>query len=292
MGSCFSENMAGTFHNHYLHFVSNPFGILFDPFSISRALEMIVEKKEIHKNDLIFDKGFWHSPYHHGSFSGNNPDEVISRINFGISNAHEFIKKSNLLIVTFGTAFGWRHTSSEILYANCHKLPGNHFHKIFMHAEEILSVWKKLINKLKSFNPDIKLVFSVSPVRYIRDGLVQNNRSKAALISAVHELCKDEDNVYFPSYEIVIDVLRDYRFYKEDMVHPSDQAVKYIWSVFKNSFFEKASLAQLTEIYSYHELKLHRPIRDIEYHLRMVDEKRRELNSKFPGMNWSLDENA
>ena len=291
LGSCFSESIAGFLREHLFHFVSNPFGILFDPVSIARALEIVIDNENLKKDILIVDNGFWHSPYHHGTFSGTDPNQVLQRINSEIEFARLALKKTELLIVTFGTAFVWKQVTSGKIFANCHKIPGNQFKKEFLSAEEILSVWKKIILKLREFNPGLKIVFSVSPVRYLRDGLIENNKSKAALLSSVHKLCEEEKTIYFPSYELVIDVLRDYRFYKEDLVHPNKQSVNYVWGIFKNSFFDKQSLTQLSEIASYNEFKSHRPIRNIDQHKEKVIGKKADLKLKYPQLNWSLDEN-
>ena len=286
IGSCFSENISGYLSAHSVHHHSNPFGILFEPLSIARSLEFIADQKQITASDLVLHEGYFHSRYHHGVFSGEVEEVVLNNINHHISLAGHFLKKTNLLIITFGSAFAWKSKSSGIIYANCHKIPGTEFEKIFLEAHDIIDTWSLVLEKIKNQYPQLKIAFTVSPVRYLKDGLIENNRSKASLITAIHQLKKLYPIIYFPSYEFVIDVLRDYRFFKEDMLHPNDQALKYVWELFKNSFFEKESIATLDELYNFHLFTSHKPLRSPEKNMEQIQKKRVELKSKYPEMNW------
>ena len=288
IGSCFSENISRYFRSHYFHFASNPFGILFDPHSIQRTLSIILKNKQIESEELVKNEGIWYSPYHHGSFSSQQQDHLLLKINEVVREANIKLKKSNNLIITLGSAFAWKHLKSDIIFANCHKIPGKEFRKVFLNPQEILLKWKPLIENIQQFNPDINIILSVSPVRYIRDGLTENNKSKASLLTVVHELCELKGVTYFPAYEILIDVLRDYRFYKEDMVHPNEQSVKYVWEIFKKAYFQQKAIEVIDEIETFSEFALHRPIKNTDQHHQAVHKKFLEIKQKYPFMNWDL----
>ena len=290
IGSCFSQNIGSYFKNHLFHHTLNPFGILYEPFSIARALDFVIENKSIDKTELIMNSGIWHSPYHHGIFSSEEPDDILRKIGLEMRNAHHRLKNTNLLVITFGSAYGWRDLESGKIFANCHKIPGNQFEKVFFDSEEVLKIWDPIIDKIFNFNPHIKIIFAISPVRYIRDGLINNSKSKASLITSVHRLCKGENVQYFPSYEILMDVLRDYRFYAEDMVHPNGQALNYIWNIFKTGFFDNDAIQQMNEISEYDKFKRHRPLKLEQIHLEKLVEKRKLLMIKYPELDWESDE--
>ena len=265
IGSCFSENIAEQFDKHLFSIVSNPHGILFNPTSIANALQDVINKKEYTDTDIFFEQGLWCSFQHHGQFSNTDKTVCLEQINTSIEKAHEQLKKSEYLFITLGSAFAYKHIQQQNIVANCHKIAAKEFEKVLISKEDITSSYKKLIAELKTFNPTIKIVFTVSPVRYIRDGLVENNQSKAILLQSSHELITTNENCfYFPSYEIVIDELRDYRFFKEDMVHPNELAVKYIWERIQQSWIDNQTTAFINEAGQYKRLLEHRVLNEYE----------------------------
>lgn len=238
MGSCFSENIGELLLQNKFNSLLNPNGILYNPSSIAIALRRYISNNLLKDSDLFYANECWNSWEHHSRYSHIEKLNCLGTINTEISKAHSFLKNTDWLFITFGSAFVYKRNNA--LVGNCHKQPHKEFSKELLETREIVNEYRKLISDLKTFNPNLKFVFTVSPVRYIRDGIVENNLSKARLIDAVHQII--EKNVYyFPAYELVIDVLRDYRFYKKDMVHPSEQAIAYVFDKFRDAFFEDSA---------------------------------------------------
>lgn len=246
LGSCFSDEMHQKARFYGLNSFSNPFGTVFHPLGISRFIKETLsedtDERIIRRNDLFFSEDAGSKVF---AFSN---EELAVRLK-NIRNEWRYdLKKSIFLFVTFGTAWGYRSLSSGIIVANCHKIPGDHFTKELSSVTEIVREWMEAIKMLKEFNEELNIVFTVSPVRHVRDGLVENNRSKAILIEAVRQLNEQTESGYFPSYEIVMDELRDHRFFKEDQVHPSDEAVSYVWDRFIQTFCSEETIAVMQEV--------------------------------------------
>lgn len=200
IGSCFSENIAEQFDKHLFSVVSNPHGILFNPTSIVNALQDVINNKIYTEQNIFLEQGLWRSFHHHGQFSNADKTSCLAHINASLNKAHEQLKNSEYLFITLGSAFAYKHVQQQHIVANCHKIPAKEFEKFLISKEEITIAYKKLIAELKSFNPNLKIVFTVSPVRYIRDGLIENNHSKAILLQSIHELIALNENCfYFPS---------------------------------------------------------------------------------------------
>ena len=231
IGSCFAQEIGAKMKERKFNAVVNPHGILYNPISISQSITDSLENKRYGQQDVFLHDELWRSFKHHSHFADVDAATSLTRMNTEIIQAHHQLKNANWLFVTFGSAFAYKHNNAIV--ANCHKLPASQFEKVLLSKQQIMDTWQQQINRLKEFNPNLKILFSVSPVRYIRDGIVENNRSKGILIDTVHTLIEQNTNTfYFPAYEIVIDELRSYRFYKEDLVHPSTQAVNYVWQKF------------------------------------------------------------
>jgi hypothetical protein len=262
IGSCFAENMAQQMLENKLDVVLNPNGIVFNPHSLFTHLQNYVRNKNLTEHDLVFDDGLWHSMQHHGSFSSANKQLVIDTIQSQTQLAHQQLKKANYILITLGSAWAYKHLPSQQIVSNNHKLPAHLFTKELLSVEYLWELFKNTWQMLSAFNPNIKLIVSVSPVRYIRDGLHENNISKSVLHLLLHQLTNTyADNVfYFPAYELVIDQLRDYRFYKADMVHPNEQAIDFVWEKFKQTCFDKHSINYLNDFQKYHSLINHKPL--------------------------------
>jgi hypothetical protein len=258
MGSCFTEHLGEKLSALKFNTLENPNGIVFDPLSVARSLVSCIRNQDFSGQDLFFYNELWRSWQHHSIFSGIEKSEVLEKINRSRNEAHAFLKKTNWLIITLGTAFfyslnpeatGTWQSSSGPAVANCHRAPASWFNKRLLRIEEINAVFDDCIHQLLLFNPDIRIIFTVSPVRHTRDGVIDNNRSKARLLEAVHQLVdKFTGLFYFPAYELVIDVLRDYRFYDLDMVHPNYQATSYVFEQFTRHFIDKDSQAIMEEV--------------------------------------------
>lgn len=259
MGSCFSDNIGRCMQNAFFPIEVNPWGILFNPASIALALHRVLDGAPYVENDLVFANGLWHSPEHHGSFSCPNAEETLRLVNDTLQTMQTHLKKTNRLLLTFGSA--WVYERNGRVVANCHKLPSQQFVRRRMGVEEIVQQYTILIQRLLALQPSLKIVFTVSPIRHLKDGLHENQLSKATLLMAVEELCEKFTNVtYFPAYEIVVDELRDYRFYAEDMAHPSAQVVQYIWEKFCATYMDDSTRTLVEQAEGIRRKLNHRPL--------------------------------
>jgi hypothetical protein len=248
LGSCFVENISSKFSGAGFQVNVNPFGIVYNPMSLSINLNRLLDNKEFTADDLFRDKDVYHSFSHHGRFSGNDPELVLGGINSSLTDSAAFLRESDWLILTFGTAFVYRLQSTGEVVSNCHKVPANQFTYKRLTVEEIVTEWTNLVSRLKATVPGIKILLTVSPIRHWKDGIHENQLSKSILLLAVDELIKRfPDCYYFPSYETLLDDLRDYRFYAEDMLHPSLKAIDYIWEKFSETYFDKETTAKMRE---------------------------------------------
>lgn len=225
LGSCFSDEMGEQMKQRFLNVTCNPFGTLYNPLSIAQAIQM----NEM--PELIEHEGLWHSMAHHGSFSRINKEEAEQAVCASIETMQKALDEATVVIVTFGTA--WVYEMNGEIVGNCHKLPEKCFTRRRLTVEEIVNAWKPIFEKYA----DKHWLFTVSPIRHIKDGLHENQLSKATLLLALDAISRQQSAIsYFPSYEIVLDELRDYRFYADDLVHPSSMAVNYIWERFVDTF--------------------------------------------------------
>jgi GSCFA family len=295
IGSCFTEQIGEIMKVLKFDVLQNPNGILYDPLSIATALHSYIENKPYHETDLFLLNELWHSWQHHSVFSGMNKDKVLQNINDSQSRAHEFLKSSTWFFITLGTSYNYHLKKSSEPVANCHKAPRDFFEKKLLSIEEIIRRLSDVIVELQTFNKNVKIVFTVSPVRHIRDGLVENNRSKARLIEAVHSLKEQFKNVfYFPAYELIIDVLRDYRFYKNDLIHPTDTATDFVFEKFCDTFLDEESLELLKEIKSVVNAVNHKPFqKESVAHKKFQHsqlDKIKIIKSRFPSIDFTDEE--
>lgn len=259
LGSCFSDNIGKKLQEHHFVCKSNPFGTLFDPISIARILEDGIDKKEVDTSRIVQRNDvFFHYDYH-SSVYGMSSDELINNIEAKRDEMHEFLHKTEWLIITLGTSIVYELKSTNHSVANCHKMPMLGFKRRILSAEEIKMRWTTLLEVLENSFPKMNILFTVSPVRHTKEGLQDNALSKARLMDTCYELSSGFDNAfYFPSYEIMIDELRDYRYYNDDMIHPSSLAIDYIWKAFGSSFFDKKAQEQVSDIGKLNNAKSHR----------------------------------
>lgn len=260
IGSCFSEEIGNKMKTFKFDVLQNPNGILYDPESIADALLKYVQLKTYKEEDLFELNGLWHSWKHHSAFSAADKNEVLKNINGSLSRAHAFLKEAKFLIITLGTAFHYQLKINNANVANCHKAPADFFTKELLDINKIKNSLSNSISALMVFNPELKIIFTISPVKHVRDGVVQNLRSKSRLIEASHAIIKQNKNsFYFPSYELVTEVLRDYRFYKNDLVHPNETAVDYVFSRFCNSLLNESSRTIMKEVKAVLSAVNHKP---------------------------------
>jgi hypothetical protein len=289
-GSCFTEHIGNHFSDMKFNVLQNPNGILFDPYSVSSALVSYVDNKLYTENDLFYLNELWQSWQHHSIYSNMEKQECLLTINESQSNAHHFLKKTKWLIITLGSSFSYHLVKNNLRVANCHRAPVQWFDKHLMTIEEINTCLDTCIHRVFQFNPTVQIIFTVSPVRHIRDGVIENNRSKARLIECVHQLANKFANIYyFPAYELVIDVLRDYRFYDVDMVHPNYSATEFVLKKFTESFIDPASqniMQDITKIITARKHKAFQPSTQAHKSFLLLNLKRtEELQTKFPFLN-------
>jgi len=277
IGSCFVENIGEKLAFFKFDNFINPYGILFNPKAIEKALTDIVNQKIYIKNDLEFENEQWHSLHHHSSFSNKEASKTTEKINQSIEQTHFELKKASHLIITLGTAWVYHHIETDQLVANCHKIPQSKFIKRQLSIDEIVESLRNSIELVKSINPEIQLIFTLSPVRHLKDGMLANSESKARLLSGIHTVVNNSSSFYFPSYEMQMDDLRDYRFYKKDMLHPNELAIDYIWSFFKEIWINPKSFSILDEIASIQRDLQHKPFNfDSEQHQKFVKNLRKK----------------
>ena len=292
IGSCFATGMGERLVDAKFRCDVNPYGVLYNPLSISAALREIVAGKIYGRQDLFFFRECWHSPMHHGDFSSPEVEETLRRINGRIVRAHNDIFSLDCLLLTFGTAWVYERNSTGCIVANCHKQPEKCFNRRRLGVEEIVTDYTSLLSGLLARNPKLKIVFTVSPIRHVRDGLHANQLRKATLLLAIDRLQEVfSGNVfYFPAYELVLDELRDYRFYAEDMVHPSEVAASYVWERFSSACFSLETLQIIEESENIHRALSHKPFHpDSEEYKRFLGQivlKIDRLNGKYPYLDF------
>jgi hypothetical protein len=294
VGSCFTEHIGNALKELKFSVLQNPNGILFDPQSVTASLVSYMQNRQYAESDLIYLNELWQSWQHHSRFSGTDKNEVLSNINRSQKTASKFLRNADWLIITLGTAFSYKLNENGLGVANCHRAPAQQFRKHLMTIEEMNTALDNCLHQLFHFNPKIRVLFTVSPVRHIRDGVVDNNRSKARLIEVVHHLVNKFDKLYyFPAYEIVIDVLRDYRFYDIDLVHPNYSATQFVLKHFMESFINEPSRQLATEIQKLAIAYKHKAFNpSTEAHqkfLRSNLEKVMELRRQYPFLDFQKE---
>ena len=249
IGSCFASSMGFQMDLGKIPVMINPAGAVFNPVSVCNTLDTITTGKEFIQDDLYFYDGNWLSFYHYTDFSSDDPVKVLEKINNKSKEASDFLKKSKFLFITFGTARIYRWENTGLVVSNCHKIPSARFRSELLSVNEIVVLWTKQLDRLSSLFPQLNVVFTISPVRHWKDGAHGNQVSKSVLFLAVEELLNHPSHPqYFPAYELVMDDLRDYRFYNDDMLHPSSAAINYIWNAFSGSYFDNKTMNIWNEV--------------------------------------------
>ena len=249
IGSCFSTEMTDLLKEGQLQTFNNPFGTLFNPFSINHAISKLHNAEFYEEGDLISFNEEVLSLDHHTSFNTRFVHQTLDKINSQIEAGNQFLRNTSWIIITYGTSYIYEFLPKKKLVSNCHKIPAKYFEKrLLTHLELTDSIYETVVNLKDISKEDVQILFTVSPVRHTKDGMVENNLSKSKLISAIHEILPQFENChYLPAYEILMDDLRDYRFYKEDLIHPNNQAITYIWEKFGNAYFSDETMDFIEE---------------------------------------------
>ncbi len=286
LGSCFAENIGKKMHDAYFQTDINPFGVLYNPISIKNSIETLLDNKQFTQDDIFENKSLWQSFSHSSWFSTINSETCLENINSRLEIAAEFLQHADYMLVTFGTAWVFEEKKSRRVVSNCHKLPASDFVRRRLTVDEIVSEYSSLISKLQTHFPNLKYIFSVSPIRHFKDGAHENNLSKSILLLAIEALQMQFPHVdYFPAYEIMMDELRDYRYYASDMLHPSEVAVDYIWKRFSETYFSAETLLIKKELEQLAADLSHRPLHPDSEEFTLfqnnLDKRKSELLEKY-----------
>lgn len=288
LGSCFADEIGAQFLENGFHILSNPFGTLFHPVPIARLIcETIsgnIQERIFQRDDVFLS---WDAA---GEIYGLSEAEARELLHVGRQQLKNSLKQSNYLFITLGSSFGYTNRETGDIVANCHKMPGNSFVRELTSLSEMTSIWQKTLQLLKEFNPGLQVVFTVSPVRHFKDGLVGNNRSKSRLFELISELESTSAGLYFPAYEIVMDELRDYRFFHADGLHPNELAIKYVWQQFGEAFFDKKTQELCSEVQEWRKAFHHRILQPHTKAAQAFEETRNRSLEAFlaanPDIRW------
>ena len=291
LGSCFSENIGSKFEDYKFQTIINPFGILFHPLAIENLIARAINKDYYADGDLYFNNEQWCCLDAHSKFNTTSKDHLLQVLNAQIDKTHEQLNNATHIIITLGTSWVYRHIASDSIVANCHKLPQKQFLNELLSVALIQESLEAIISLVKSVNPNVTFQFTVSPVRHIKDGFIENTQSKSHLIAAIHNVIEPRKQLdYFPSYEIMMDELRDYRFYNADMIHPSEVAIDYIWKKFKHVWISEETQSTMQEVDTIQKSLKHKPFNaKSEAHQKFVTKLQshiKDLCEKYPHFNF------
>ena len=286
VGSCFSENMGHKLSYYKFQSSQNPFGILFHPKAIENLITNAINEKSYTEDDIFFLNERWHCFDAHSSLSSSNKNDLLSRLNTQLKTTQKQLLEANHIVITLGTSWVYRFIETDTIVANCHKVPQKKFLKEVLSIDEIVESLEAITVLVKSVNSKVSVLFTVSPVRHLKDGFTQNQLSKSHLITAIHQVVEPRNNThYFPSYEIMMDELRDYRFYAEDMIHPNQTAINYIWEKFVNAWISEESKETMKEIETIQNGLNHRPFnpssKEHQQFLQSLQVKIKALQKKY-----------
>ncbi len=296
LGSCFANNIGDTLEYFKFQRLQNPFGVLFHPFAIENLISKSIKSVAYTENDIFFLNERWHCFDAHSDLSNTSKEKILDNLNNGLKRTNDLIAKATHIIITLGTAWGYRNMDMDRIVANCHKMPQHAFSKELVSKDAILKSLKNTVDLITSLNKNVQFIFTVSPVRHLKDGFVENQRSKAYLIAATHQLLDDAIFVgkahlaYFEGYELMMDELRDYRFYKTDMVHPNELAIEYIWEKFTKVWISPKAHPIMEKVATIQKGLQHRPFDEhSEQHqqfLKSLEEKITYLQETYPFMTF------
>jgi hypothetical protein len=294
IGSCFASSIGTRLEMGKIPVMINPSGTVYNPVSVCNAIETIISDRDFLQSDLYNYKGTWLSFHHYTDFSSDNPLTVLEKINTESKRAHSFLANCGFLFITLGTARVYRLKETGQIVSNCHKIPASYFEPDILAVDEIVALWADLLDKLNRLFPMLKVIFTISPVRHWKDGAHGNQVSKSVLFLAVEKLLIHPSSpAYFPAYEIVMDELRDYRFYSDDMLHPSSLAIDYIWEYFSGSYLDKKTLDLYNEVVKIRKATTHRINKNsdtgIKDFVSGMLKKISDIESKAPEIDFSVE---
>lgn len=296
-GSCFTHSIGLKLKDLKFKSDINPFGILYNPVSIKDGLDILSKNTIFTESDLFQYSEMWHSFKHHSKFSDTNLERALNIINERIEKSSKNLKQAKYLFITFGSAKVFEHKKTGKIVSNCHKLPDSEFNKYLLNADMITVEYFQLLNVIRNLNPKINIIFTVSPIRHLSDGHIGNRESKSVLFMAIQQIMEHFDNVfYFPAYEIMMDDLRDYRFYASDLIHPNETAIKYIMNVFSESFLDEKTKKIKSEIEKVNRAVSHKVLNpETKAHQSFLQsslENVLELEKKYPFLDFEFEKSV
>lgn len=277
LGSCFADEVGAICKGMGFNALVNPFGVLYNPASIAHSVQRLHSGQAFSKGEIVaVGDGMFCTFSHNTAFWNSTETALLEQANQGLAEAHTHFLKSKWIVISLGTSWVFQEKETQKVVSNCHKLPANHFERCFLSVEQSFQNLSAIVKQ----HSEKQFVFTVSPLRHLKDGLHENQLSKAALLLAVDEVCKAFDNAhYFPAYEILLDELRDYRFYKEDMVHPTEQAVRYIWERFVDFAIDPKEKAAMKAVSELKPMLQHKPLfPESEAFKRFLQQKEKKIN--------------
>jgi hypothetical protein len=284
VGSCFAENISDKFDYFKFQNVTNPFGIIFNPVSIENLFRRVCEERFFQEKDVFFHNERWHSFEVHSDWSNSDREELLETLNKAISKTNKLLKEASHIIITYGTSWVYRNIEINQIVANCHKVPQKQFSKELVAVDDIQKSIQNTIDLVKTLNSNANFIFTISPVRHIKDGFVENQLSKSHLFTALHQVLETHNAQfitpnYFPSYEIMMDELRDYRFYTEDMLHPNAIAINYIWKLFSENYISENSFPVMKEVDEIQKSLRHRSFNpESEQHQKFLEKLHQRID--------------
>ncbi len=292
LGSCFVENIGEKLEYYKFQTIQNPFGILFHPLALENLITRAIEAKKYTKSAIFLHEENWHCYDAHSELSSPTPEELLEKLNNGLQITRAQIINASHIVITLGTAWVYTFLKEAKVVANCHKVSQKQFSKRLVSVQEIKDSLERIQHQIKSVNKNANILFTVSPVRHLKDGFIENQQSKAHLITAIHSVVKENNTFYFPSYELMMDELRDYRFYKEDMIHPNRTAVDYIWEKFSFVWINKDVQKVMDKVAVVQKGLAHRPFnKQSEKHkafLKMLEKKKLYLEETYSFMKFTV----
>jgi hypothetical protein len=290
-GSCFAENMSNKLEYFKFSTIANPFGIIFNPISLEKIIVRCIHKKYFTEKDIFFHHDAWHCYEVHSELSNPDKAEFLTTLNQLIATTNWHIENATHCLITLGTSWVYKHIESDAIVANCHKVPQQQFVKELLCVSDIEASLKSIVSEIQFVNPNCKFIFTISPVRHSKDGFIENNVSKSLLITALyHFLSKTTSSIYFPSYEILMDELRDYRFYAEDMLHPNQTAIDYIWMKFSENYIDEKEFETMQHVSEIQKALSHRPFNpNSESHIKFQNNLKQKIKAvvaKYPEMKF------
>lgn len=292
LGSCFADHLGEKLAYYQFRHLANPFGVLFHPAPMGHLVKRVVEGRHFREEDLFEHEGLWRCFEVHSRVAGTSKNDTLEGMNRAFEAFGRSLAQASHIVMTLGTAFAFRYLEKDMMVANCHKLPQQQFRRELSPVEELIHSLENTLAAIREINPGCQILLTVSPVRHVRDGLVENQRSKAHLIAAVHHVARGGSIHYFPAYELLMDELRDYRFYKRDLIHPTEQAVDFVWEKFIEAWVDPVAIPVMKRVEAIRKQMAHRDARATESSgvdtNAFLKEKAEALSAEYPFIQFDL----